>query len=124
MVGFLLDVHIFLAVVDAVQRIAPDVRVEHAARWRGGRLRTASDADLLVAAAEADLALVTFDVTTVRPLADAWIRAGRSFPGIVLCSADTVRPGDVGRIARGLVDLAADPLGLDPAYPVVYLQAP
>jgi Domain of unknown function (DUF5615) len=122
--GFLLDVHVPLRVVAALRRLAPDCEIEHVARWRGGVLRTAADEDILTAAAGAGLLLVTFDLSTVRLLVDRWVAAGRVFPGVVFIVGMGVDPADIGAIARGLARAYAELGLLDPAYPVVYLQAP
>jgi hypothetical protein len=120
--GFLLDVHIPLAVVEALRRLAPACEIAHIARWREGALRTAEDEEILSAAAEARLLFVTCDVSTVGPLADHRIAAGQRLPGVVFITHATVVTADIGGIARGLARSYEELGQLDPAYPVVYLQ--
>jgi hypothetical protein len=89
--GFLRDVHIPLAAMDALRRLSPDVQIEHVARWRGGAMRTATDEQVLVAAADAGLVVVTFDVHTIQTIANRWVAKGRTLPGVafILGAANT-----------------------------------
>jgi predicted nuclease of predicted toxin-antitoxin system len=120
--GFLLDVHIPLAVAAALRRLVPEAEIQHVARWHAGALRTAEDEPILLAAAEANLILVTHDIRTVHPLANRWVAEGRTFPGVVFVRATGASARDIGGVAAALADLYGHLELLDPAYPVVYLQ--
>lgn len=57
--GFLLDAHIPGAVAHGVNASRPECRIEHLARWLGGRYRESADEVVLQAAFEAGLVFVT-----------------------------------------------------------------
>ena len=122
MQGFLLDSHVPAGVVPAVQHLSPDCVIDHLASWHGGILLHASDEQILFAALAHDLALVTYDVSTIPPILQHWSAAGRRLPTTVFVLTSTIPQGAIGSLARGLVQLHRHPEQIDPAYPVVYLQ--
>lgn len=121
MVKFLLDEHIAAAAVAAVERYTPRLYVAHLANWKGGRLLGCDDAALLEVAATAGLTLVTYDCRTVPRLLKDWAEQGRQHGGVVLVDYSTLRPSDVGGLAKALAHLAKLAQAWEGGDRVVYL---
>lgn len=102
----LLDVHISKTTLGALAKIAPFIRAEHIADWRGGSLRAASDADILSACHEERRAFVTFDQRTIPGLLRHWAAEGRDHSGVVFADENTVRPNSPAQMAAALSALA------------------
>lgn len=121
MVRLLLDEHIAVGVVAAARRYSPELSVAHLAGWEAGRLLSCHDVALLQAAAAAGLTLVTYDCRTVPRLLKEWTEQGRHHGGVVLVDQHTLRPSDIGGLAKALVHLAKLSRAWDWGDRVVYL---
>lgn len=121
MVKFLLDEHIAAAVVAAVRRYSPPLSVAHLAQWEAGRLLGCDDVALLQAAAAAGLTLVTYDCRTIPRLLKEWTEQGRHHGGVVLVDHHTLRPSDIGGLAKALAHLTKLSRAWDRGDRVVYL---
>jgi hypothetical protein len=97
-----LETHVDPAVAVKLARLVPELEVELQQRWRGGRLRTAGDDEVLTAAHEDSYLFVTFDVTTISSLLARRYEGGVVSPGVILISRRTFRQNDVGAIVRAL----------------------
>ena len=69
MLDLLLDENISPVVAEQVSIRRPDISIQSIFRWRGGTLTNESDRLVLQAAAEDGLTLVTYDQSTMLPLA-------------------------------------------------------
>lgn len=119
--GFLLDSHVAKSLAAAVQTLAPGCVVVHLSQWRNGSLLHAADEEIIRAASEEDLVLVSYDLATIPDTVSRMTAAGISLAGIVLFSSPAEQ-GAVGSLARPLARLFSNPENIDPAYPVVYLR--
>jgi hypothetical protein len=117
----LLDEHIATEVVAAVRRYSPQLFVAHLAGWEGGRLLGCNDVALLQAAEAASLTLVTYDCRTIPQLLKAWTEQGRHHAGVVLVDHHTLRPSDIGGLAKALAHLAKLARAWDWGNRVMYL---
>ena len=91
------------ALVSACRRRVQEFPVVHIATWQDGLWLGLDDASLLIACAEAGLALVAFDRATLPWHAGQVLRAGDNHGGLVLFRR-TVRTTDYGYQARLLTD--------------------
>lgn len=73
--------------------------------WQDGIYRSQPDPIVLAAATEANLTLVTFDVSTIPPILQEWAESDRSHHGVVFIDERTIASNDFGAIARSLVRL-------------------
>lgn len=117
--GFLLDSHLALAVVPGV-RAASDCEIYHLSHWRDGAFRNARDEDILFAARESDLVVVTGDVSTVSATVYGRMAQGEAPSPVVFVPSRMLQ--DVGGLVHALTDLCPQLAHLDPVYPVVYLR--
>jgi len=102
MLRFLLDNHIPPAVAEGMRLRRPTCMIGSLSTWREGSFRTRADADILSAAHEEALTLVTYDQRTIRPLAARWSGQRKDHGGIVFASEKTIRSRDVGSLVRAL----------------------
>src|SRR5215208_1975690 len=94
----LLDAHVSPAVARDLQRASIDaVAVRD---WLEGNYRSASDDQLLAAAAVDGRVLVTYDCRTMPPLLKEWAEIRQEHAGVILVDEKTVRSNDVGGLVR------------------------
>jgi len=84
------------------------VDVESLATWRSGAYRTVADPHVLAAAHADSRVLVTCDLETIPTLLGELAEAGQHHTGVVLVSAYTYRPDDVGGLLRALSQLVSE----------------
>ena len=99
----LLDAHIPPAVARGLSEQGIDAVALRS--WRGGRFLDATDSAILVGAGEEERVFVTYDVHTVPSLLRRWLEDGVDHTGVVLISAKTVPPNDVGTLVHTLLQL-------------------
>lgn len=92
------------------------------AHWHHGRLRQARDEDILIAALEADLLLVSYDVGTIPAIVHDWLAEGRSSPQVALIHSHAIRQQDIGGIVAGIIALYDGFLSFDQGYPILYMR--
>ena len=102
MLALVLDENISQVIAEQVARRRPEIPIQSIFQWRTGRLRNQPDHLVFQAAAEDRLTLVTYDQTTILPLASEWYLAGRTHEGIVFVSHSTIRSDDFGGLIRAL----------------------
>lgn len=95
-----LDVHLALALADALARAGVDV--VHITRWPERDLRTASDDEILAATTAAGRVFITRDASTVPALANRWVREGRQHAGVILLSKRIGRQ-DIGGMLEAIL---------------------
>jgi hypothetical protein len=72
---------------------------------QGGQYRTALDPDILAAAHEDGVTLVTYDLKSIPLLLRTWGAIGRSHGGVIFGDHKTILANDVGGQIRGLIYL-------------------
>jgi hypothetical protein len=99
----LLDEHISDVVAEQVRLRRSDIPIESVHTWRQGAFRSKHDPDLLRAAREEALTLVTYDQNTIPPLFFEFIQAGEEHAGVLFIDDRTIRPDDFGLLVRSLI---------------------
>jgi hypothetical protein len=105
MLAYLLDEQISPVVAEQLLRRCPGLRAEAVTRWQQGAYTGQPDERLLLAATEGGLTLVTYDLRTIPPSLAEWAASGLTHGGVILVDHHTIRPSDVGRLARALASL-------------------
>jgi hypothetical protein len=100
--GLLLDENITYVVATQVTNRRPDISIQSLFHWRGGALTGTPDPDMLQAAAEEGLTLVTYDVSTIQPLVIEWGLSGLTHAGVIFIDEWTIRSQDIGGIVRAI----------------------
>ena len=108
MLRYLLDENISPVVADGVSKKNAQVSIATVSRWRSGKLMGASDSEILFAAAEDALTMVTYDLRTIPGLLARWADADISHAGVLLVDERSIRPSDFGRLIRALTDFWID----------------
>ena len=90
----------------ACRRLAPGFPIIHIATWREGSWLGLDDAALLLACADAKLAMAAFDRATLPWHAGQLLRGGHDHGGLILFRR-AVRSTDYGQQARLLTDFSA-----------------
>jgi len=99
----LLDENLSDVVAEQVPVHRSDIPIESVHTWRAGAFRGKRDTDLLRAAREEALTLVTYDQNTIPPLFYEFIQAGENHAGVLFIDDRTIRPDDFGLLVRSLI---------------------
>jgi hypothetical protein len=118
----LLDEHISPAVVTALAANCPQLTTVALRDWHDGAFLSADDATILRAAFDEGLTLVTYDLHTIPLLLKEWAEQGTAHGGMIFVHRRTVRPSDVGGLARALAALWAAQGATDWTDRAVFLQ--
>ena len=105
MLRLLLDIHIPPSVAAGVRARRPNCTIQSLRDWRDRAYRAEADADILAAAYEEGMTLVTYDQDIVPSLLQRWAATDRPHAGVVLVDQRTVRSHDIGTLVRSLVSL-------------------
>lgn len=122
MLSFLLDEQLSDVVMEQVRLKRPEVRIECVLRWRDGALQAKRDEEILRAAWEDRLTLVTYDQRTIGPLLIEWAAKGRDHSGVVFIDRRTISQADRGNQVRGLLALWDEKHSLDWTNVAEYLK--
>jgi hypothetical protein len=122
MLAFRLDEQISPVVMDQVQQKRPDIRFESVLLWRHGDLRGKEDKQVLRAAQEENLALVTYDQKTIAPLLIHWTMEGRDHAGVIFIDDKSIAQEDIGGKVRALLSLWEQSNHLDWKNLLTYLK--
>ena len=123
MLKLLLDEHISPAVGAGLRQRIPRLTVLALTEWHGGAFAGRSDAEILTAAANERLTLVTYDRRTIPPLLRLWAEEGRSHGGVIFIDEKTISPSDIGGLVHALAQLAKSSQRSKWIDRVVYLRA-
>ncbi len=102
MASFLLDENISPVVAEQILHKAPEAAIVSIHHWRDGEFMGAEDEILLEAAAEEGFTLVTFDLSTIRPLLKAWAEEQRTHGGVVFIDDKYIAGNDFGALVRAI----------------------
>jgi hypothetical protein len=102
MLQLLLDENISHVVADGLTARRPDIRITSVHHWRNGVLKGRPDPLLLRVATEEGLTLVTYDLTTIRPLIDEWRALGISHAGVIFVPRRSIPSYNFGGLIRAL----------------------
>lgn len=105
MLSLLLDENLSDEIARQVLSKRPDIPIVSVHDWGGGRLRGVSDAEVLRAAAAAQLTLVSYDVNTIPLLLVQMANEAFVHGGIVFVNNATIRSNDYGGLVRALIQL-------------------
>ena len=122
MLAFLTDAHISLNVAAQIKSKQPEIVIHSLRQWRDGALLDAGDAEILAAAWEDRLTLVTFDLRTIVPLVTQWAMEERDHAGVVLIDNRSIAQADVGGQVRALLHLWKTTGAQDWINSISYLQ--
>lgn len=103
--GLLLDEHVSPRVARQLRSQDPSVPALGVLEWNEGRHLGARDEDLLAAALDEALVLVTYDLRTIVPMLKSWGEQGTDHGGVVLVDDRTLAPNDFGGLVRALAAL-------------------
>ena len=103
MLSFLLDQQISPEIAAHIQSKRPEIPIVSLYSWRGGVFVGIADEQILRAAAEDNLTLITYDRKTIAPLLKEWGGSGFSHNGVVFVDNVTIASNDFGRLVRGLI---------------------
>ncbi len=95
----LLNGHIAEAVASGLRQDGTDALGLH--EWREGQYRTASDDEILRAAAEDNRVLVTHDMG-IQDLLRQWAQAGQHHSGVIFINSRTISQTEIGQLLRAL----------------------
>jgi hypothetical protein len=124
MLQVLLDEHISPEIAVTAQRSCRSFRVVSIHDWRTGQCVGMPDAELLRAAAEQHLTLLTFDLKTIPKLLRSWADQDIAHGGVIFIDEKSFAQNDVGGIARALCALWRSQGKLNWANRTVFLQTP
>lgn len=102
MLSYLLDEHISAVVARQVAAHRPEIPIHSLHDWRGGRLLRASDDEILHAAREEGLTLVTYDLSTIPDLLTRFAADGIAHAGVIFIDQRTILPRNFGGLVRAL----------------------
>jgi hypothetical protein len=124
MLAFLLDEQISHVVMEQVQQKRSEIRIESVLLWRNGNLRGKEDEQVLRAAREENLALVTYDQKTIGPLLMQWMMEGRDHAGVIFIDEKSIAQEDLGGKVRALLSLWEQSNLMDWTNMITYLKLP
>lgn len=102
MLRLLLDHHISPDVLAAVHRLQPDVSMGHV---RDRQWQALPDPELLRLARPEGLTLVTYDQASIPDFLRQFAEDQEDHAGVIFVDTRTLRPSDIGGLARALVRL-------------------
>ena len=103
MLSFLLDENISPIVATELQKKRPEIAITSLFHWQEGKLLGHGDELILVAAHEANLTLVTYDLRTIPPLLVEWGAAEISHAGVIFIDDLSIPSNNFGQIMRSLI---------------------
>jgi hypothetical protein len=102
MLHLLLDENISRKAAPAAKKRCPAMAIVSLHDWEGGRFLATDDGEILKAAAEHRLTLVTYDQNTVLTRMAALVSEGCDHGGIIVVDEHTIRQHDIGGLVKAL----------------------
>ncbi|HZT41732.1 MAG TPA: DUF5615 family PIN-like protein [Chthonomonadaceae bacterium] len=124
MLTYLLDAHISPKVAEQIRAKRPEIRIDCLSSWRGGMLLNAEDDEILQAAHEESLTLVTYDQSTIIPLVTRWAEQGREHAGVIFVDDRSILQEDIGSQVRALISLWDSSSAKDWTNGIQFLKSP
>ena len=118
----LFDCHVAKATIGALHKVAPAIRAEHLAHWRGGAFLRAGDDEILAACHEEKRVFLTYDQATVADLLRQWASEERDHSGVIFADENTVKPNSHAQIASAVASLAKELGGADTTNLIRFLR--
>lgn len=103
MLSLLLDQQISPEIAEQVRAKRPKIPILSLYEWQDGAFVGVADRLILRAAADGNLALITYDRKTIPAILVEWGIAGVSHSGVVFVDNLTIAPNDFGRLVRALI---------------------
>ena len=103
MLAYLLDENISPVVADQIVLKAPQTLVQSVHRWRGGKYQGQTDINVLRAAREEQLTLVTYDLKTIPPILTEFASDSETHSGVLFVDEASIRSSDFGGLINALL---------------------
>ena len=103
MLSLLLDENISPMVAAGVTKKRPEIAIISLFHWQEGKLLGHGDELILIAAHEANLTLVTYDLKTIPPLLVEWGNAAIPHSGVIFVDDRSIPSNDFGQIMGSLI---------------------
>ncbi len=103
MLSFLLDENISPIVAEAVKKKRPEIEIISLFYWQKGQLLGHGDELILIAAHEANLTLVTYDLRTIPQILVEWGQAGIPHAGVIFIDDRSIASNNFGQLMRSLI---------------------
>ena len=103
MLAYLLDENISFVVAEQLVRKNPKIGVQSVYRWCGGAFIGQEDGQILRAATQEGLTLVTYDLKTIPPLLGEMSAEGDRHSGVVFVDHAVIRSSDFGGLVSALL---------------------
>ena len=122
MASFLLDENVSPIVAEQIVSKDPLARVSSMQRFRGGELLGVEDEAILQVAFQEKLTLITFDLSTIKPLLKTWADEGRSHAGVIFIDDKTIAGNDYGVLTMAILQVWNRLKDIDFTDGVLFLQ--
>lgn len=122
MLSFLLDEQISPEVAQQIKRKRAEIPIYSIHMWQEGRCLGIADEVILMAATEAGLTLVSYDLKTIPPILYKWGEAGTEHGGIIFVDDKSIPPSNFGGLVRSLILLWDTEQEMDWKNRIFYLQ--
>ena len=103
MLSLLLDENLSPEIVRQIQEKRSDVVVASIHHWRQGKFKAQRDEEILIAAAQEGLTLVTYDQKTILPVLVQWGQIGTDHTGAVFIDDRSIASNNFGTLVRALL---------------------
>jgi hypothetical protein len=103
MLAYLLDENISPVVAEQITVKIPQIMVHSVHHWHGGEYQGQSDTNVLRAATQEQLTLVTYDLKTIPPLLMEFAADSENHAGVLFVDEVSIRSSDFGGLINALV---------------------
>jgi predicted nuclease of predicted toxin-antitoxin system len=103
MLSLLLDENMSPEIVRQIREKRSDIAVASIHHWHEGKYKAQRDEEILIAAAQEGLTLVTYDQKTILPVLVQWGQIGTDHTGIVFIDDRSIASNNFGALVRTLI---------------------